>query len=354
MLRTLVLCLSVFVVIGAKNVRPVELMADPCQCVPHQMCIDNDFAVDGQGLLDIRIDGECEDPDHICCDNVIEPPVPPAVQSLFSSCGFETPIQPRILGEQIIIFGEVPWTTAILRRDAERKLNIFKCGSSLIHPQVVLTAAHCVFGYDIKTLSVRAGEVDAEDTTEALPHQEHKVKEVVIHKNFNPNSLRNDIALVILSDPFMLSGNVRVVCLPTQQLNLISTSCRASGWGSDSFKNGKHSSKLKKIDLPLISRSKCLFQLRQTRLGPFFSLHRSFICAGGERGADTCTGDGGSPLVCPIEGHSDRFVQMGIVSWGIGCGNESPGVYVNVNLFASWIDEQLMKRQFDTTVYKYK
>lgn len=45
---------------------------------------------------------------------------------------------------------------------------------------------------------------------------------------------------------------------------------------------------LKKIEIPIITREKCLDALRSTRLGPKFILHDSFICAGGEKGKDTC------------------------------------------------------------------
>lgn len=33
---------------------------------------------------------------------------------------------------------------------------------------------------------------------------------------------------------------------------------------------------------------------------------------------DTCKGDGGSPLVCPVQGHAGHYYQAGIVAWGIG------------------------------------
>ena len=39
-----------------------------------------------------------------------------------------------------------------------------------------------------------------------------------------------------------------------------------------------------------------------TRLGEFFELDDSFICAGGKKGVDTCKGDGGSALVCKNQG----------------------------------------------------
>jgi len=85
-----------------------------------------------------------------------------------------------------------------------------------------------------------------------------------------------------------------------------------------------------------------------------FKLHESFICAGGEAGKDTCKGDGGSPLVCPIPGHPGRYFQAGIVAWGIGCGeNQIPGVYANIAQFANWIAEQLAAHNLEKSYYTY-
>lgn len=39
-------------------------------------------------------------------------------------------------------FGEFPWMVAILKMDSVQNHTL--CGASLIHPQVVLTAFHCV------------------------------------------------------------------------------------------------------------------------------------------------------------------------------------------------------------------
>ena len=86
--------------------------------------------------------------------------------------------------------------------------------------------------------------------------------------------------------------------------------------------------------------------LRDTRLGIRFNLNNSFICAGGELGKDACTGDGGSPLVCPIPDSIDEYYQAGIVSWGIGCGRANvPGVYTNVAMFSDWIEEQVQENE---------
>lgn len=95
--------------------------------------------------------------------------------------------------------------------------------------------------------------------------------------------------------------------------------------------------------------------LQEARLGPYFNLHRSFICAGGEAYKDTCKGDGGSPLMCPVVGQPGRFQQVGIVSWGLTCGlHSTPGVYVNIALFRDWIDFTMRSLRFDTRTYEIR
>ena len=94
----------------------------------------------------------------------------------------------------------------------------------------------------------------------------------------------------------------------------------------------------------MVPHKLCQKQLRATeQLTINFQLHSSFICAGGEINRDSCTGDGGSALVCPIEGVENKFYQAGIVSWGIGCGlKDVPGVYTNVANFIEWINNEML------------
>lgn len=68
--------------------------------------------------------------------------------------------------------------------------------------------------------------------------------------------------------------------------------------------------------------------------------------------ADTCKGDGGSPLVCPVNGKAGHYYQAGIVAWGIGCGEHgTPGVYVNVAKFRNWIDQEIQLKSYNAQSY---
>ncbi|KAK0070738.1 hypothetical protein PV326_002128, partial [Microctonus aethiopoides] len=106
------------------------------------------------------------------------------------------------------------------------------------------------------------------------------------------------------------SPNINTACLPTGA-PVAGSRCYVAGWGKNSF------------------GSSGTYQHRN-----------SFMCAGGETGKDSCTGDGGAPLVC--SSNSGQWTAVGLVGWGIGCADSTvPGVYVNIFNYLSWINQQL-------------
>jgi len=90
------------------------------------------------------------------------------------------------------------------------------------------------------------------------------------------------------------------------------------------------------VQLQVYDRSKCIQAYNAS------SITDGMLCAGSlEEGQDTCSGDSGGPLQCEImEDGELSWVQVGITSWGEGCGkSEYPGVYTKVATYNKWIRE---------------
>ena len=137
-----------------------------------------------------------------------------------------------------------------------------------------------------------------------------------------------------------LKPHIDTICLPDADFS--PSNCTVTGWGKSAFGTGDFQTVLKSITLPVVDDYTCQNALRRTRLGQRFVLHESFMCAGGREGRDACTGDGGSALVCQDPADPERYVQVGVVSWGIGCGTAGlPGVYADVRRFTDWIAEKM-------------
>lgn len=188
-------------------------------------------------------------------------------------------------GLDVAQFGEFPWMMALIIRGK------YACGGSLVHPSVVLTAAHCVYDKNASTIVTRAGEWDTQTKNEPFQHFDHLVKKVVVQPHFGNRNMFNDIALLVLETPVKLSPHISTICLPPQNFKFNEESCFATGWGSDKFdQEGSERANLKKVKLSIVSPSDCQKRLRTTKLGELFKLDLRFVCAGGELNVDTCTG----------------------------------------------------------------
>merc|ERR1719260_352464 len=339
------------------------------ECVPYYQCHNGSIITDGGGLIDIRNgfgilspeDSKCEGFLDVCClDPDFEAPPPTPIKQYTPKCGqrHHNGLGVRIQGfkEGESQFGEWPHMCAVLseepiseadsgytqQQQVEDTVNLYQCGGSLIAPDTILTAAHCVdkFRENPASLKIRCGEWDTQDQNEPRPHQDRYVTSLDIHPAFNGKNLANDWALLYTEKEFELQQHIDTICLPQPDDLFDFQTCFATGWGKDQFgAAGQYQVVLKEIDLPVVGNSQCQDSLRRTRLGRKFKLDDSFICAGGVGQKDTCKGDGGSPLVCQSKYDPNTYVQSGIVAWGIGCGEDNtPGVYASVSKGVCWID----------------
>lgn len=129
------------------------------------------------------------------------------------------------------------------------------------------------------------------------------VSAIIIHSGYNAETMQNDIALAILKEPIETSEKINTICVPPPGTDLNNSKCRITSRVTEQHDKVY----LKVLEVTTIPKDKCLEILRTTRLGPFFRLHNSFLCAGAENGRNTCEGVGGSPLVCPVPGQPERY-----------------------------------------------
>lgn len=148
---------------------------------------------------------------------------------------------------------------------------------------------YCYCRRNASAVKVRLGDWDIYKNVEPQPPAELSVANVVIHPEYSSSTMHNDIAVVSLSDPVTASGHIGPVCLPPPPSPPRSwTGCRVSGWGAENFDRPSYPAVLKRVDVPLWDRDRCVRSLRATRLGGEFQLHEGFLCAGGEENEDAC------------------------------------------------------------------
>ncbi|XP_011694586.1 PREDICTED: serine protease 48-like [Wasmannia auropunctata] len=205
-----------------------------------------------------------------------------------------------------------------------RRYGSHSCGGSILSRNMILTAAHCIVGYEsgpsLEALTIHAG-------TNLLSElgTVYKAKKVIVHEGFDPFALVNDIGLIILKNPIQFNKNIQPITLaiPEFPFTPAGKPCTLSGWGRTSL-GGKVPDKLQEIELVVYDQNKCKQE--------HWRVQSTHICTLTKAGEGACHGDSGGPLVA--EG-----VQIGIVSFGQPCARGSPDVFSRVASFQDWIQK---------------
>ncbi|XP_053326507.1 transmembrane protease serine 9-like isoform X2 [Spea bombifrons] len=259
---------------------------------------------------------------------------PSTVATTTEECG-KVRLSGRIMGGQDAQEGAWPWQVSL------RRNGVHICGGSLISRNWVISAAHCVEGFDAALFSVFLGSYAL--TLPSFHEVSVRVGRIIVHPAYHLQSGSGDIALLELGRQVSYTSYALPVCLPAGDV-LFPTGlkCWVTGWGNIKYGTSLPSPAiLQEVQVPLIDAKTCddLYHL-QSGADQSRAIATDNICAGyAAGGKDSCQGDSGGPLVCAENG---RWFLAGIVSFGEGCGEVNrPGVYTLLTAYSDWIVENV-------------
>lgn len=247
----------------------------------------------------------------------------------------------RIVGGKVAAEGAWPWQIVFMEKDRSGRFAPI-CGGTLIAPQWVLTAAHCVPNWRTSTYQVGYGS----NTLNKV--QAVAVTQVIPHADYNSERMDNDIALIKLAAPVTPTNSVRFAALATSgtsRAESLGDRLTVTGFGraSECLTGGRDRAecrmqdKLQEVEVPVVSAAEC----NAANEASGATIGERQICAGyTEGGRDSCQGDSGGPLVRATS--DGRWEQVGVVSWGEGCARANrPGVYTRVAAYRDWLAKQM-------------
>ena len=226
----------------------------------------------------------------------------------------------KIIGGTNAKAADNPFQVGLLAKNVADNFQAQFCGGTLIKKNIVVTAAHCsVDGsdnpFDPSLLQVLTGtrKLDGSGTR-------RNVSKITVHPKYNSTTFDYDVAVWKLSSN---ANNIPLASLATKD-GQVGKNLLVTGWGNTSTTTNDFPINLKKVKVPLASRSNC--NDANSYNG---AITGRMLCAGLDAGGkDSCQGDSGGPLT---RGTGNK-VLTGVVSWGFGCAQPNFfGVYTRVS-----------------------
>ena len=213
--------------------------------------------------------------------------------------------------------GEFPFMASIQTKGADGTDGHF-CGGSVIGTRWVLTAAHCLVDTQPGEIQVGVGRTNLDDLSSG---QTLTVDRIVVHPDYEETGTF-DAALVRVTQD-IASPSIALAAVGDDALEQDGAALTVAGWGTEFFGSPFIPADLKAVDVAAVADENCTTNRTQGFQDD------SEICAE-TLGGDSCQGDSGGPLFGTAA--DGRRVQVGIVSYGLGCAVPMfPGVYGEVN-----------------------